>query len=448
MITRLTRRSFLASTAALATLAPAAARGQAQAARFLDATDFGVLPGIDATEPMRKAVTAAAAAGGSLFLPAGAYAMGEIELPAGLVVEGAHGATTIIAVGDAPIFIATQAQAITLRDLALDGGGTGANVESPGLVTFRRCAGFQLQRLELRNGGASGIHLEACAGHIGDCVVRGFSEGIFSLDARGLIVERNLIADCANGAIRIWASAENGNVDGTLVAGNDIRDIRTDAGGSGQNGNGINIYRANGVMVTANRLRNCAFSAIRVNAGSNTIISGNTCLDSGEVAIFSEFGFSGSVIADNIIDRAAQGISITNFDQGGRLATCTGNIVRNIAPSSRVNPDTTAIGIFAEADAVIASNVVEAVPGLGIGAGWGPYLRNVALTGNLVRDVEIGIGVSVADGAGRAAVTGNVIAEARRAGIAGLAWREMVSDDLVRDAPRFPLVSISGNSVG
>jgi hypothetical protein len=39
------------------------------------------------------------------------------------------------------------------------------------------------------------------------------------------------------------------------------------------------------------------------------------------------------VIANNIVDGAAQGISMTNFDSSGPLATCTGNIVRNIYPS-------------------------------------------------------------------------------------------------------------------
>jgi len=36
------------------------------------------------------------------------------------------------------------------------------------------------------------------------------------------------------------------------------------------------------------------------------------------------------VIADNVIDGAETGISVTNFDQGGRLATVHGNIVRNL----------------------------------------------------------------------------------------------------------------------
>ena len=39
----------------------------------------------------------------------------------------------------------------------------------------------------------------------------------------------------------------------------------------------------------------------------------------------------GSLIANNLIDGAATGISITNLDTGGQLAVCNGNIVRNLS---------------------------------------------------------------------------------------------------------------------
>ena len=47
------------------------------------------------------------------------------------------------------------------------------------------------------------------------------------------------------------------------------------------------------------------------------------------MAIYSEFGFEGAVIADNVVDGAGNGISVTNFNEGGRLASVRGNIVRN-----------------------------------------------------------------------------------------------------------------------
>ena len=90
--------------------------------------------------------------------------------------------------------------------------------------------------------------------------------------------------------------------DGTIVSGNRIARMNATRGGTGEYGNGINIFRADDVMVTNNQVSSCAFSAIRSNAGSNVQIAGNTCLDSGETAIYSEFGFEGAIVNGNLID--------------------------------------------------------------------------------------------------------------------------------------------------
>lgn len=435
---------------ALAQLAEGISRG------YVTGADFGLVPAAgpddpeaaDLSIPMQQAVNAASAAGLPLLLSGGFYPVSNVELPSASTILGVRGATQLVALGEAPVFWAQQKTAITLRDLEFDGAGAGANADRPGLLHFVGCEGVELDALRLRSGSASGVALDRTSGRLENLVVHGFAEsGVFAIDNWGLDISRCRIFDCGNGGILVWAR-EAGGRDGTVVANNDIYDIRSDGGGNGQNGNGINVFRAGGVTVSGNRMRNCVFSAVRLNASTNTIVDGNTCHASGEVAIFSEFEFSGSVIADNIVDGAAQGISITNFDAGGRLATCTGNIVRNIYPESAVNPDTTPVGIFAEADTVVADNVVEVVPGVGIAAGWGPYLRDVSVTGNLVRDTDVGIAVSVAEGAGAALVTNNRISGARQAGIAGMAWADVVSDDLVRDAAQFPRVTVSGNSVG
>jgi uncharacterized secreted repeat protein (TIGR03808 family) len=246
----------------------------------------------------------------------------------------------------------------------------------------------------------------------------------------------------------IWGSAP-GLRDGSIVIGNTIRGIYADGGGNGQNGNGINVFNADNVIVADNQIDDCAFTAVRCNATRNAQIRGNVCTRCGEVAIFSEFGFSGSVIAGNIVDGAATGISITNLDSGGRLAVCSGNIVRNIIPESPVNPDTRPVGIFAEAETAITGNTVEAVPGVGIMAGWGPYLRNVVVASNVVYGATIGIGISVVTdpAPGPVRIDGNMIGDPLDHGIVGMAWEEIVSDDLIRDAAKYPHVSMGSNTV-
>jgi len=64
--------------------------------------------------------------------------------------------------------------------------------------------------------------------------------------------------------------------DGTLVINNRVERITAKNGGPGQNGNGINIYKAAHVLVSNIRLTDCFFSAIRNNSGSNCQIIGNS----------------------------------------------------------------------------------------------------------------------------------------------------------------------------
>ena len=143
-----------------------------------------------------------------------------------------------------------------------------------------------------------------------------------------------------------------------------------------------------------------AFSAVRGNAASNIQITNNTCTGLGEVAIYAEFGFEGAVIANNTIDGAAIGVAVTNFNQGGRLAVVQGNLIRNLIPKRPAGTDPNdgaGIGIGVEADTAVTGNIIENAPTAGISVGWGKYLRDVSVTGNVVRSAGFGIAVSVAD---------------------------------------------------
>ncbi len=66
-------------------------------------------------------------------------------------------------------------------------------------------------------------------------------------------------------------------------------------------------------------------------------------------------------------------------------------------------------------------------------AGWGKYLRDVAITGNVVRNSFIGIGVSIAPGAGTALVSNNMISGAPRGAVVGLDHAKPVTPDLTAD---------------
>ena len=82
------------------------------------------------------------------------------------------------------------------------------------------------------------------------------------------------------------------------------------------------------------------------------------------------------MIANNTVDGAALGISVTNFNEGGRLAVVQGNLIRNLKPKrpAGTDPDDAAgVGIAVEADAAVTGNVVENAPTAGINVGWGRH---------------------------------------------------------------------------
>ena len=187
------------------------------------------------------------------------------------------------------------------------------------------------------------------------------------------------------------------------------------------------------VIVTNNRVTDCAFTAIRNNAGSNILISNNSISRTKEVAVYVEFGFQGAVVSNNIIEDVAHGISITNFDVDGRLAVCQGNVIRRI---KGVNATGVSLGggISAEADTVISNNIIEEADEYGIGLGYGRSTRNISVIGNSILKCRRGV-VFSAIGDGPFLVTDNIIDQAKSGALVGMEYEKVVTDDLsLRDA--------------
>lgn len=443
------RRHFL-GTAALAGagagLAVEPAAASPGAAGLFNLADFGVLPDSadDQSAAVQEAIDKASRSGGVLVVPPGTYRVRGLRLKKPLTMEGHPGLSVLSFAGDGGFVSIEAARNVNLRGLTFDGRFTAL---TDALLTARSCRDLVIEDCAFTHSIATGLSLAGCSGRIAGCTVERVAKaGIFSLDARGLQITGNTVRDADNNGILVWRS-EKGE-DSTLVANNRIERIGAKDGGSGQNGNGINIFRAGNVIAANNRITDCAFSAIRSNAGSACQMIGNSCARLGEVALYAEFGFEGAVIANNVVEKAASGITVTNFNEGGRLAVCSGNIVRDLF----VRPgevDGRGVGISAEADTVIEGNVVENAPVQGIALGWTHHLRDCTATGNVLRNCGIGIAVSASPGAGHALVASNMISGAKKAAIAGLDRDELVTTDLGHDAAAAPAnVSIQGNLVG
>ena len=451
------RRHFLGATAATgawsateAVAAPATQTTVPISGLGVDAFHLGVRTSADAdqTDVLQRAIERTAGARLPLILAPGVYRVRGLALPAGARLIGVPGATRIVATDNVPLITSRGADYIALTGITFD--GTGKTLpENSGLIQLAEGRGIAIRDCEILGSGRNGLMLEAIEGEIANNTITGtVAAAIFSLDARGLTIARNTIRGAFDNGILVWRSQPGD--DGTRVIDNTIVDIAARSGGSGQNGNGVNVYRAGNVIVQGNRIRNTAFSAVRGNTASNLQIIGNSCVNLGEVALYAEFGFEGAVIANNTVDGAALGVAVTNFNQGGRLAVVQGNVIRNITakrPAGTDPNDGHGIGIGVEADSAVTGNVIENAATAGIAVGWGQYLRDVTVTGNVVRGAGVGIAVSVTPGAGSAVIADNLIAATKSGAIVGMDQRRAMTGDLAKDATRFAQLAISGNRV-
>lgn len=452
----ISRRNLINVTAAGAasamTVAPAPARAAPLTSTLgRDATQYGVRPNSsdDQTRALQRAINESANAQMPLALPPGIYRTGALKLPNGAQLIGVRGTTIFQFTGGSSLIGSEGASGIALTGLTLDGTGIKL-AERRGLVHFQNGLDVRIQDCNIVGSGGYGIWFESIAGEVSGNTIRKTANTAFtSFDALGLLVAQNTIQDASDNGIEILRNTMGD--DGTIVINNRIEDIKAGPGGSGQHGNAINAFRAANVIISGNRIRNCDYSAVRGNSASNIQITGNSVSNVREVALYSEFAFEGAVIANNTVDICAVGVSVANFNEGGRMVTVHGNVIRNILPKRPIGtaPDDDAgIGIVVEADAAVTGNVIENAPSFGIMAGWGKYLRDVTITGNVVRNAFVGIGVSVVPGAGTALVSNNLISGSRGSAIVGLDHAKTVTSDLGSEgASRFPQITLGLNAV-
>jgi uncharacterized secreted repeat protein (TIGR03808 family) len=423
------RRRLLAAALALPGLAP----GRAAPAP----------PGVDSAPALQRAIDAAQRGGGVLALPAGVRGVSRLRISGDLRLVGAGGANRLVALGPGPLLEIAGADRVTIENVAFDGASRDAG--EAGLVEARDIAELGFVDCTLARAG-QGLRLERCGGRIERSAFRALARSaLLSLDATGLSILDNRVEDCGANGLQVWRSAQG--PDGTILRGNRIARIRADPGGDGPYGNAISVFRAGGVACSGNVVRDAAFSAIRFDASPDALILGNSCAEIGETALYVEFGFQGAVVASNLVDGASTGVSVTNFDRGGRLAAVTGNVLRNCARPPPQGGALYGIGVHVEADTAVTGNVVDAAAFAGLSLGYGVGLRDVIAAENILTDCGYGVAVSVAPGAGGATIRDNRIARARHGAMVGMAWEAVASADLARDAAAYPQLTVAGNEV-
>jgi uncharacterized secreted repeat protein (TIGR03808 family) len=458
MISRRNALGLLAGGASLALL-PAAARSapvinpELGMRGSIDAGAQGIRPGggDKMSRKLGELIARAASQNMPVFLPPGDYQVSNLVLPHGSRITGVPGASRLIYAGNGFLLRADGAGHVALSNLVIDGADRRLGGETPALVHMHRVADLAIDNCEIIGSSKSALQLEECGGRIERSRISGAADyGLYAVDSGGLAVSGNTVFDCSNGGILIHRRSKG--ADGTLVSGNRLYRIGAVNGGTGQYGNAINLFRADNVMVTGNHISQSAFSAIRANSASNAQIANNHCLGSGETAIYAEFAFEGAAIFGNIVDGAANGISVVNFNEGGRLAVISDNLVRNLSAKGPYDLEEAifGVGISAEADTAVTGNVIEGAPLWGMALGFGSFLRNVIATGNIVRQAKVGCAVTIVEGAGAAIISGNLFQGMQDGAVIGYRWKAPATGELARggtEAARLAHLTIENNRV-
>ncbi|HLJ70235.1 MAG TPA: TIGR03808 family TAT-translocated repetitive protein [Roseiarcus sp.] len=424
------RRSLFAAALALPALArPRPALGE---------------PLVDAAPRLQRLIDEAQRSGRVVEIPAGTSRVSQLKLSGDVRLVGAGRSSRLVGLGAGPMLSIDRAARVAIENVAF--GGDGRAPSEAGLIEARDVADLRVSDCAIEDGRGYGLKLERCGGRIERSSFRNLAQSaLHSLDATGLAIADNLIADCGANGLQVWRSAPG--YDGAIIRGNRIERIRADPGGDGPYGNAISAFRAGGVSCTGNVVRQAAFSAIRFNSSPDAVIADNNCFDIGETALYVEFAFQGAVVSANLVDGASAGISVTNIDQGGRLASVTGNVLRNLVKPAPQGVANYGVGVHAEADTVVSGNAVDNARFAGLTLGYGIGLKDVIATGNAINDCGYGIAVSVAPGAGGATIRDNRISGSRRGAIVGMAWEKVVSADLIAEAAKYPQLTISGNGL-
>ena len=400
------------------------------------------------TEPLIGALRESQRKGGPVQLPAGVTRLQSLELSSGARLLGAPQGSTLRLIGSGPLLYAKGARDIAIESVSFE--GSGALARSRGLLEFEDVANLSIRGCAFRQSEANGVRLLRCGGVLAQNRIESVREAaIFSLDGLGFDIDGNTILHCGDNGVLIWTSSQ-GAYEGSRVRNNRIEDIGNLSGGDGPNGNGVGVFRAGSVRVENNRIRRCAYTAVRNNAGSDVEVIGNDCKTLGERAMYAEFGAKCAIFRDNRIEDAGAGISITNARDGTDGGAATGNTIVGLFerhPDPAFGPRMFwRTGIAGERNCEISGNTIVGPAWIGVMLA-GPR-DNVSVEGNRIVGAEFGIGFLAGRNLGESRILRNRIEGARSAAIAAFEGPAPLPGDILSPAAvarSVPGMKIEGN---
>lgn len=408
---------------------PASARA-ASASQSISIFEFGLDPktSSDQTAKLQSAIDNAANSGLPLFIPPGRYFAHGLKLKAGSQLIGVPGQSILSRKGGSALMTGEDIANVRLEGLVLDGSGMTSTAKAA-LLTFSKIAELHISGCSLSKCAGDGIRLQSSAACLTDNNFANIKRtGLIVSDSVKLEVLHNHFQDCGTNGIDISRSTPG--YDGSIVSMNRIERIALGRKIPEQSGDGIRLRNAASVMISNNNIGQCAHSAIRVETSSNCQISGNSCDRLSGSAILVAGKYSGVLISNNLIDKAATGISLKALSGSGSTATVQGNHVLNLTKRQEIG----GIGIFIEAEAIVTGNKIDTADFVGLLLGWGRNLGNVSANANFISNAHIGIGISADSEAGYVAVMNNMITGSREGAIRAMDRGKPLGPDLSRQS--------------
>ncbi|NRB32557.1 MAG: TIGR03808 family TAT-translocated repetitive protein, partial [Rhizobiaceae bacterium] len=187
----------------------------------LDASKFGVRPDAfdDQSQLLQRVLDQAASEDKPVYLPPGTYVVSNIDLPARTRLMGISGTSRLIYGGGGALLTATGCDILEMHGITLDGANRPLGDEFAGLLHARACPQIYVENCAFDGSRGAAISLDTCGGRIERNRISGADgvAGLYSVNATGLSIQNNKVADCSNGGILVhrWKPGE----DNTIVSG-------------------------------------------------------------------------------------------------------------------------------------------------------------------------------------------------------------------------------------
>lgn len=435
---------------------------------------------------LQAAFDLAVSSGIPIFARPATYELFNVSIGGPIDVKGVPGKVIFRMAADAVgIFYIGAFSSANFSGIIFDGANRAfsidSNLSTQGLINIKRDSGTivstaTFEKCVFRNSLLSGIGVADCRLNIIDCQFENCADkGIGVASSDQISISGSSFVD-VDYAVRFWPNgSSNVHISKNSISGcrrngftfeptgstkvhknitlsenlaivkpssSDMWSVRkTDESSTGAEGNGILIFLAENVAISDNIMHKCQYSAIRINVSSFAAVTGNICRDMGETAIYLETpGISNtqfaSVVSSNVVQDSYSGIAVVNFNQQGRFASITGNLIRGI----------TTWGIYAEGDVSVSGNNIWGAA-FGIVLGTGIYTGDLNATSNVIRDTTLGIGVST-DTSKYTLISSNLIAGYSSGAIRGVSYDGGINPPVIITGAEICPANLASSSSG